>query len=125
VKYLLDVNVLLAAIWSGHPQHAQAFAWLDGKAIVTCPLCELGFVRISTNKRAINAPMEQSRELLKRFLHERKAGFVADDLSALDSEPATSDSVTDTYLADLAGRHNLKLATLDAGINHPAAELVS
>ena len=31
-KYLLDVNVLLAVIWAGHPQHAKAFAWLAGNA---------------------------------------------------------------------------------------------
>ena len=30
VRHLLDVNVLLAAIWSSHPQHAKAFAWLVG-----------------------------------------------------------------------------------------------
>jgi hypothetical protein len=37
-KHLLDVNVLLAAIWSNHPQHAKAFAWLSGKTVLVCPL---------------------------------------------------------------------------------------
>jgi predicted nucleic acid-binding protein len=51
VKYLLDVNVLLAAMWASHPQHAKAFAWLTGKSVVLCPLTELGFLRISTTER--------------------------------------------------------------------------
>ena len=125
MKYLPDVNVLLAAIWSNHSQHATTFAWLDGKEIVLCPLCELGFLRISTNKKAINAPMEKARELLRRFAAERRAERVPDDLPALDSRSATSEQVTDHYLADLAASHGLKLATLDEGIRHPAVVLVA
>jgi predicted nucleic acid-binding protein len=34
MKYLLDVNVLLAAVWTQHPQHPIAFAWLAGKETV-------------------------------------------------------------------------------------------
>ncbi len=67
-QYLLDVNVLLAAIWSNHPQHAKAFAWLSRKSVLLCPLCELGFLRISTNKRVINAPMQQARNLVEKFV---------------------------------------------------------
>jgi predicted nucleic acid-binding protein len=48
MKHLLDVNVLLAAIWNTHPQHNRAFTWLAGKSIVLRPLTELGFLRIST-----------------------------------------------------------------------------
>jgi predicted nucleic acid-binding protein len=80
VKYLLDVNLLLAAIWENHPRHAEAFAWLEGKTILLCPLAELGYLRISTNKKAINAPMTQTRELLHRFCAERKAERIPDDL---------------------------------------------
>ena len=36
----------------------------------------------------------------------------------------TAEQVTDHYLAALAARHGFKLATLDAGINHPAVETV-
>lgn len=58
--------------WCNHSRHADAFAWLPGKSLVICPLSELGFLRISTNQRAINAPMDQARTLLERFLDERK-----------------------------------------------------
>jgi predicted nucleic acid-binding protein len=68
MKRLLDVNVLLAAIWTNHSRHHECFAWLAGKELVVCPLAELGFLRISTNKKALNAPMEKARDLLQRFL---------------------------------------------------------
>ena len=50
MKFLLDVNVLLAGGWGHHLRHAEAFAWLEGKKIVLCPISELGFLRISSNK---------------------------------------------------------------------------
>jgi hypothetical protein len=68
--------------------------------------------------------MAQARELLKSFLSERDPARIPDDLPALESNPQKSDEVTDSYLAELAARHDLKLATLDGGINHPAAVLL-
>ena len=125
MKHLLDVNVLLAAIWSNHSRHAEAFSWLAGKSVVLCPLAELGFLRVSTNQKAINAPMETARELLEKFSQERQAERVWDDLLALDSRPQTSEQVTDLYLADLAAKHGLKLATFDEQIRHGAVELIA
>jgi uncharacterized protein len=122
--YLLDVNVLLAAIWENHPHHARAFRWLEGKQISVCPLSELGFIRISTNPKAMHAPMEKTRWLLQNFLTERAAQRLADDLPALDSHPQKTEQVTDFYLAALADKHGMKLATLDEKIKHPAAVLV-
>ncbi len=125
MKYLLDVNILLAAIWKDHGQHAVTIAWLAGKSTVLCPLVELGFIRISTNAKAINSSMEKARKLLEEFHSERQTEFIADDLLALNSHAKTSGQVTDHYLASLAHQHGLKLATLDAGLKHPAAEIVS
>lgn len=68
--------------------------------------------------------MNKARELLEKFLSERKAGRIADDLPALESHARTSEHVTDLYLAELAARHGLKLATLDEGIGHPVVEVV-
>ncbi len=82
MKHLLDVNVLLAAIWSQHPQHEVTFSWLAGKESVLCFLAELGFVRISTHKKAFNFPMDKTRELLAAFSDERHADRIADDLPA-------------------------------------------
>ena len=124
MKHLVDVNVLLAAIWSQHPQHTLTFDWLAGKEIVLCPLAELGFVRISTHKKAFNFPMDKTRELLATFTTERQATRIADDLPVLESRPEKSEQVTDHYLADLAAKHGLKFATLDTGIKHDAVDLI-
>jgi toxin-antitoxin system PIN domain toxin len=124
LRHLLDVNLLLAAIWANHPQHAKAFAWLSGKSVILCPLSELGFLRISTNKKAINAPMEKARDLLNQFAIDRKAVRIADDLQALASHSAKSEEVTDHYLADLATLHEARLATFDQGLIHSSVVVI-
>ena len=124
-KYLLDVNMLLAGIWKTHAQHGIAAGWLQGKVLVTCPLSELGFIRISTNAKAINASMKDARKALETFQKQRKTEFIPDDLPALKSKPTTSGQVTDHYLANLAGEHGLKLATMDTGLKHLDVELVT
>jgi predicted nucleic acid-binding protein len=121
-KFLLDVNALLAGVWGHHSRHPEAFTWLKGKAIVLCPLAELGFLRISSNKKAINVEMHKARAALEKFCAERKVARIFDDLPALDSKPKTSEQVTDFYLADLAARHGMKLATFDEGLTHPAVQ---
>lgn len=93
LRHLPDVNLLLAAIWADHPQHAKAFAWLSGKSVILCPLSELGFLRISTNKKVFNAPMEKARVLLNQFATDRKAVRIAADLPALGSHPGKSEGL--------------------------------
>jgi predicted nucleic acid-binding protein len=124
MRHLLDVNCLLAAIWENHSQHAKVFAWLAGKNLLLCPLAQLGFLRISANKKAINAPMHKARELLAHFAQERHVEWVPDDLEPLHSFPKTSEGVTDHYLADLAAKHEARLATLDQKIDHKAVEVI-
>jgi predicted nucleic acid-binding protein len=123
-RHLLDVNVLLAAIWANHPRHPKAFAWLSGKSVLLCPLAELGFLRVSTNRKAINAPMDKARRLLDQFAKDRKADRISDDLAALDSHPLGLDYLTDHYLADLAAKHGARLATLDKNIAHPVVDAI-
>ena len=126
MNYLLDVNILIDGIVQTHSRHAQARAWLAGKSVVLCPIVELGFLRICTNKKsAIGLTMEGARQALDKFVRERKADRIADDLEALDSHPRTSGQVTDHYLADLAAKHGLNLATFDGQLKHASAELVS
>src|ERR1700722_17863305 len=109
MKHLLDVNILLAAIWDSHVHHARTFAWLKGKDIVLCPISELGFIRISTHKRGYGFTMDAARKGLEKFATDRKADRIPADLDALDSHPRMSDQVTDHYLADLAAKRGVKL----------------
>jgi predicted nucleic acid-binding protein len=98
---------------------------LKEKRIAVCPIGELGFIRISTSvKSSFVAPMDETRELLKKFLLERDASRIPDDLPALESTPKKSDEVTDFYLAALAEKHGFELATMDTRVKHPAAVLI-
>jgi toxin-antitoxin system PIN domain toxin len=124
VKYLLDVNALLAAIWTDHTSHSLADKWINGKLLVTCPFSELGFLRISTHPKALGATMTVARQLLQDFLTKHTVEFLPADLPALRSRAANSDEVTDFYLAQLAASKDLRLATLDRNISHPSVALI-
>jgi predicted nucleic acid-binding protein len=92
---------------------------MRGKSLVTCPLSELGFLRISTG-RVFGSSMGDSRQALISFIQTNNVEFLPADLPAIGSHPSSSAEVTDIYLAELAQKHGMKLATLDAGIVHPA-----
>jgi uncharacterized protein len=59
-----DLNVLLAASRSDHPQHRPAIAWLNraiadcenGGSIEVLPMVTAGFLRLATNPRVFVAP---------------------------------------------------------------------
>jgi len=125
MKYLFDVNALIACIWQDHASHALADRWISDKSVVTCALAELGFLRISTHPKAIGAAMADARKLLEDFLTKHHAEFISTDLRALDSKATKSEDVTDSYLADLAASKNLQLASLDTKIKHPAVALIT
>jgi uncharacterized protein len=124
MRYLLDVNALLAAIWRNHPDFGKTDAWIQARALATCPLSELGFLRVSTHPKALKADMATARQLLKAFIEKNRVKFVAASLPALKSKPTRSEEVTDFYLAELAAKNQMKLATLDRNIRHPAVEII-
>jgi hypothetical protein len=62
--------------------------------------------------------------LLDDFYENVSPEFVPADASARALEARTSEDVTDTYLANLAQKHDMKLATLDKGITHSSVELI-
>jgi len=124
MRYLLDVNALLAAILAIHSRHQVADTWLRRKLLATCPLSELGFLRISTNPKAYNLSMAIARQALEAFVKAHQVEFVPADLPAIESGAHKSEAVTDSYLAELADRRGMKLATLDTGIKHTAIEVI-
>ena len=124
MKYLLDVNFLIAVILDSHTQHNAAEKWLDGKSLATCPLSETGFLRIVTHPKIYGVSMPVAREALGDFITRYEPLFVPDDLNALKSSAQNSEQVTDFYLAELASAHHMKLATFDTGIAHRAVEII-
>jgi predicted nucleic acid-binding protein len=123
VTYLLDISTLIALLWETHVLHDRAAKWIKGKKLATCPITELGFLRISVY--AHGADLEKAREMLKTFSAKYQPMFLACDTSALDGKPAlTVGKTTDFYLENLAHKHGMRWATLDEHIKHPAAFLL-
>ena|ERR1017187_9195471 len=123
--YLLDANILIAAILASHTRHRAADKWLVGKSLATCPLSETGFLRIVTHPGIYGVPMPVAREALGDFISRYEPLFLPDDLKALTSSAQNSEQVTDFYLAELADRHQMKLATFDTRISHRAVEIIA
>ena len=124
--YLLDVNMLIAAIWLDHQDQPRVETWLHGKQTATCPISELGFLRISSGDTfPFRAKPETCGNALSEFVRKRRCRFVPDDFSPQRIAAESSRQFTDLYLAELAERHRMKLATLDTRIFHRAIELVA
>ncbi len=85
---------------------------------------EIGHLRISTQP-VFGMSVAEARRTLKAWLEDRHPPFGPCDVPALetDASPAGSQT-TDYYLAALAAKHGMELATLDENITHAAAFLI-
>ena len=124
--YLLDVNALVAWHHAGSPHHARFHGWaarIGPANLQTCALSELGFIRVSM--QVFGYSVRQASGELTR-IRKTTGGFVdhvpAPNLPEWANTPART---LDGYLVQLAASLGMKLATLDGGISHPAAELIS
>ncbi len=125
---LLDVNVLLALLWSHHADHARVVRWHEEwvpKKWAVCPFSEAGFLRISLNPAFVAGPVPADTllETLRRLRSKR--GY-----QRLDSGPDPADvrfktlwekvrshrQVTDAILLGTAIAADIHLATMDRGI---------
>jgi hypothetical protein len=61
---------------------------------------------------------------LSEFVSRYRCRFIPDDFSPRTLAARSSRQFTDLYLAELAEKHRMKLATLDTRISHRAVELV-
>lgn len=126
MKYLLDVNALLALLFSQHEFHGRVENWISSlqkkgrPQLATCPLTELGFVRVASGVGAFGADVALAKNLLHRFKQSKRADvvFLADSIGVerLPSWAKKSRQTTDGYLKALADEHGFVLATLDTGI---------
>lgn len=124
MTYLLDVSRLIALLWDLHVHNDRITRWQNGVTLAVCPLTELGFLRISAQP-AFGATVAEARKILRDWKRARKPEFVLCDLDSLDrDEPTTGSRTTDFYLASLASKHGMRLATLDENIGHKTAFLI-
>jgi toxin-antitoxin system PIN domain toxin len=133
---LLDLNLLTALLWPTHEHHDVAHRWFSarGKAPwATCPLTQLGFVRLTSNpafSRDALTPV-QAIALLARNVAHPLHQFWPDSLSVeIATEPATPalrghQQLTDAYLLGLARRRKGVLATFDRGMRSLAGETLA
>jgi toxin-antitoxin system PIN domain toxin len=125
--FLLDFNVLIAMAWPTHRAHEKVQAWLARHARAawaTCPLTQIGFVRILSNPafspNALTAA--HALALLNANIGHPGHRFWADDISfikalaLLNLRLAGHQQTTDAYLLGLAIHKKGKLATMDRAV---------
>jgi predicted nucleic acid-binding protein len=129
MRYLLDVNALIAYGFRRHDFHNRVGAWIrsqKGDRFLTSSITELGFVRVLGNVRTYGMDVARARTLLLDLKTNRilRFDFLADanDLNSLPLWVKTPLQVTDGHLLQLAKTNGAILATLDKGI--PGAYLI-
>ncbi|MCC5838831.1 MAG: PIN domain-containing protein [Opitutales bacterium] len=124
--YLLDANVLIALLDTGHAHHTRALRFFPSaqrEGWATCPLVENAFVRIFGRPRYPNGPgsPQLARQLLVQYCATQGHHFFPDDLTLRDSScfrhlPGVT-ALTDLYLLALAIKNGGRFATLDENID--------
>lgn len=124
MKYLLDINTLIALGHTSHVHHARAIAWFqsvygEATALCTCAITELGFVRVAV-QTSLQVDVPAARKALASLKSSSSipVEILGDDLGA-DRLPAFArnpNRLTDGHLLELAKKHGAQLATLDTGI---------
>ena len=129
MRYLLDVNVLIALMDVLHPAHALVQKWFgeheSGTAV--CPLVENGAARImsSTAYAQQQTSLRPNAILLRMDRMKRSADnmhFWPDDISLADTHLFDHSKIhgprqlTDIYLLGLAVKNGGGLVTLDRNI---------
>ena len=131
---LLDVNALLALLMENndfHPQMARWFTTNQHAGWATCPITELGFVRVISNAAFVKpAPkIGLAIDLLRRSTqsssHHRfwPEGFRLSDLApSVKSQLTGHKQITDAYLLSIAIRNGGRLVTFDRRIRQLAPQ---
>jgi len=132
MKYLLDVNVLVALGFLQHEFHERVAGWVRTLAskgipeLATCSITELGFVRVLAQAPQYGFTIAHARTLLLRLKtgNSLRFTFIPDDhdVSDIPAWVKTAKQITDGHLVQLAKAKNAILATLDERI--PGAFLI-
>jgi len=132
MKYLLDVNGLVALGFLQHEFHERVASWVHTLAsrgapeLATCSITELGFVRVLAQATQYGFTIVHARTLLLRLKtgNSLKFAFIPDDhdVSHIPAWVKTAKQTTDGHLAQLAKAKSAILATLDERI--PGAFLI-
>jgi len=133
VKYLLDVNALVALGVLQHEFHLRTANWIraltsaqPASELLTCSIAELGFLRVLAQVSQYGLTLGQAQSLLLQVKTQSivRFRFISDghDVSQLPRWVKNPKQLTDGHLAALAKAHGGVLATLDTRI--PRAFLI-
>ena len=126
MKYLLDVNALVALCVTNHVFYQRMLKWMARANIpwesifLTCAITEIGFLRTLVLAPAYSFTIQQGKEVLAGL--KSTAGFhfqfVSDGIgiAALPSWVRGGKQITDGHLLTLAREQKAVLATLDEKI---------
>lgn len=122
---LPDGNLLIARVWSAHVEHpvAQRFFQTSGR-IVTCPITELNLVRVMMQ---LGTSKADAFRLLEDTIHLYRERLISADLetTTIKGDVVGHRNTTDAYLAHLAKKHGLTVATLDRAFARRFPKLVA
>jgi uncharacterized protein len=127
VTALLDINVLIALGWPSHVHHATARHWFtrsSSRGWATTPMTEIGFVRISSNRRVMQVSTTPAIAIAQLDALRALPGhaFWPDDVPLVVGENGDRGAVsshrlvTDRHLIALAARYGGRLVTFDAAL---------
>jgi predicted nucleic acid-binding protein len=128
MKYLFDVNALVALGFLEHEFHPRVARWVSTStpSIATCAITELGFARVLAQALNYGLTVHDARKLLQRLKAVDALQFTflpdAHDVTHLPTWVKTPRQLTDGHLLQLAKAHSMALATLDKKI--PGAYLI-
>jgi predicted nucleic acid-binding protein len=132
MRYLLDVNALVALGFLQHEFHQRVAQWVrtlvskEAPELLTCSITELGFVRVLAQASQYGINVSHARALLLRLKTGSivKFTFIPDDqdVSLLPAWVKNAKQTTDGHLVALARTNGAVLATLDGKI--PRAFLI-
>ncbi len=124
MRYLLDVNALIALAHTGHEFHAKAGKWFlsvaaTARGFHTCSITEIGFVRVSV-MTGLQPDIETAKRALDALKSSSKVRFelIADDvgMAQLPAFVKKAGAITDGHLFELARKNSMQLVTFDRGI---------
>jgi uncharacterized protein len=131
VRFLLDVNVLVALAFPLHSSHRLAHSWFrrePDRLWATCPLTQAGFLRAAS--RALGGSRDAIRKALAGLERDcQNPGHeywpVDADLRDLSNSQRSRligpNQIADMQLLLLAHRHRGQLATFDTGLRELAS----
>jgi predicted nucleic acid-binding protein len=123
MRYLLDVNALIAFGIVQHQFHERIVQWVAsqrGSAFLTTPVTEIGFTRVVASMPGYQLGVSEAKNLLVeiKINPDQPLQFVPDDaeISSMPNWVRTPAHVTGGHLVQLATDHQAVLATLDERI---------